>query len=51
MEKVLYFAYRHNGPVKYSKPQSLMAVIASLDQANHNDQLVAIIQILDHEKK
>lgn len=50
-EKVLYFAYRHNGPVKYSKPQSLMAVIASFDQANHSDQLVAIMQILDQKKK
>ena len=50
-EKVLYFAYRHNGPVKYSKAQSLMAVIASLEQAAHSDQLVAIMQILDQKKK
>jgi hypothetical protein len=50
-EKVLYFAYRHNGPVKYSKAQSLMAVIATLDQGAHSDQLVAITQILDQKKK
>ncbi len=47
-EKTIYFAYRYNGPVRYSKPHSLMAVIYNaLDQANYSRQLAAIIQMLD----
>jgi len=49
-ERIIYFAYRNNGPVKYSKPHSLMAVISNdLDQAEHSSQLVAIIQMLEYD--
>jgi len=52
MEKAVYFAYRHRGPVKYSKAQSLMAVISNaLDQANSSGQLAAITDMLDQNTK
>lgn len=49
-ESIIYFAYRNNGPVKYSKPQSLMAVISNpLDQTDYSSQLLAIMQLLDQD--
>jgi len=50
-EKVLYSAFLNNGPVHYSKAESLMAVIESdLDQEKYSDQLAAIIQMLDERE-
>ncbi|WP_431217190.1 hypothetical protein ACQ86N_23210 [Puia sp. P3] len=50
-ERIIYFAYRKNGPVKYSKPHSLMAVISNdLDQPKYSDQLAPILEILQRNK-
>ena len=50
-EKAIYFAYRQNGPVKYSKAHSLMAVISNdLDQPKYSDQLAPILEILQRNK-
>ncbi|WP_127128018.1 hypothetical protein [Pseudoflavitalea rhizosphaerae] len=52
-EKTVYFRYRYSGPVKYSKSQSLMAVMAvelGLGQDNYSDQLAAILEMLMGKK-
>lgn len=47
-ERVIYFAYLSNGPVKYTKPESLMAVLSNdLDQDNYSYQLAAILEMLE----
>ena len=46
-EKAVFFAYLDNGPVKYSKPESLMAVMSNdLEQEQYSPQLAAIIKML-----
>jgi len=43
MEKVIYFAYQNNGPVKYTKSESLMAVIINgLYEENGSSQLTSV---------
>lgn len=47
-EQVIYFAYLSNGPVKYTKSESLMAVLSNdLDQDNYSSQLAAILEMLE----
>lgn len=44
-ERLIYFAYLNNGPVKYTKPQSLMAVLSN-DLNRYNEQLAAVMEML-----
>jgi hypothetical protein len=47
-EKVIYYAYQHNGPVKYSKSEALMAVMSNdFDQAGFSDPLTSILTIIE----
>jgi hypothetical protein len=45
-EKVIYSAYLHNGPVKYTKAESLMAVLSIDLELPYSDQLQKIGRML-----
>lgn len=51
-EQRIYLAFRQNGPVKYTKAESLMAVLSNdLDPEEYSDQLTAIATMLeDHAR-
>ena len=49
-ERIIYLAYLNNGPVTYTKPQSLMAILSNdLDQTKYSDHLSAIMKMLPEE--
>jgi hypothetical protein len=51
IERDIYYAYLENGPVKYTKPESIMAVLSNdLDEKEHSDQLLNIIELLKEHK-
>lgn len=46
-EKAIYLAFLNNGPVKYTKAESLMAVLTNSDYSTDNsDQLKAVLNTL-----
>jgi hypothetical protein len=47
-ERIIYLAYLENGPVKYTRIESLMAVLGNdLDQTGYSEQLTTIFQMID----
>lgn len=48
--KDIFWAYYYNGPAKYSKAESLMAVISIIDWSkHHHTQLSPIADMLNHQ--